>query len=101
MKSIILIFSLLVIVGCNSEDQYYDIHTTRVICTDDTIEKRSDFTLQCIENANPKSDEEPEDWLYKCENMAEKLYCKNKPVIVHYIQQAGNSYRTEIGTTIK
>ena len=39
----------------------------------------ADFALTCIENANPKSDEEPEDWIDKCQNMAMNLLCKEDP----------------------
>ena len=44
-------------------------------CTMESSEKRADFILQCIDNANPKSDEEPEDWIGKCQNMAEQTLC--------------------------
>ena len=44
-------------------------------CDTSTIESRASFTLQCINNANPKSDEEPEDWIRVCKDMAEETYC--------------------------
>lgn len=59
-----------------------DLDTTQVItrpgtyCEESTVEKRASFILQCIENANPKSDEEPEDWITDCRYMAEATYCK-------------------------
>jgi hypothetical protein len=45
-------------------------------CKDESIEHRASFTLECIKNANPSSDEEPEDWIRECEYMALNLYCK-------------------------
>ena len=44
-------------------------------CPVETIEKRASFTLECIKNGNPKSDEEPEDWIRICKDMAKDLYC--------------------------
>lgn len=38
-------------------------------------QKQAEFILKCIENANPKSDEEPEDWITICQAMSEDLFC--------------------------
>ena len=75
---------LLLVAGCT------DINGTRVIerdetyCQMDSSEARSKFILQCIKNANPQSDEEPEDWILKCQDMAEETLC---PVILMQITQ--------------
>ena len=34
------------------------------------------FVLECIKNANPKSDEEPEDWIGDCKTMSNDLFCE-------------------------
>lgn len=51
-------------------------------CTMESSEKRAGFILQCIENANPKSDEEPEDWIRQCQYMAEQTLCPKITMIV-------------------
>ena len=42
----------------------------------------ANFTLQCIKNANPISDEEPEDWIYLCKKMAVDIFCAKITVTV-------------------
>ena len=42
-----------------------------------TVEQAK-FVLTCIKNANPKSDEEPEDWIYECKNMSLDMFCTKK-----------------------
>lgn len=49
-----------------------------------------DWILQCIEKANPHSDEEPEDNTAQCENTAARLFCGTScfvsldgPVVCH------------------
>jgi hypothetical protein len=36
---------------------------------------RAEFVLSCAENANPKSDEEPEDMLRECDRIARDTFC--------------------------
>lgn len=77
---------LALLVGCD-QFEFGDTYTTKRTdnrCADDTVESRADFTLQCIENANPKSDEEPEDWILKCQTMATNLYCPKVSVLVDH-----------------
>jgi len=40
------------------------------------------FILQCIGNANPMSDEEPEDWIEACQITAEQTLCQKTPMQV-------------------
>ena len=51
-------------------------------CAMESSEKRADFILQCIKNANPKSDEEPEDWIQKCQRMAEETLCPEVTMVI-------------------
>ena len=44
-------------------------------CAKDVVQTKADFTLKCLSNANPKSDEEPEDWILYCEDMAKRNFC--------------------------
>lgn len=46
-------------------------------------DKVANFILQCIENGNPKSDEEPEDWIWLCEQMANRALCPGVTYEVH------------------
>lgn len=88
---------LFMLIGCSSSDVVF----TRTIqsCDNSTTEKRAQFTLECIENANPKSDEEPEDWIMICKTMAEATYCKNTPGFQHFMNPGGfmsSNYWTSI-----
>ena len=81
MKIMILVFTILILplTGCGGVKKPFE-YTTRAsepVCDDESIPLRAEFTLQCIANANPKSDEEPEDWIHQCEDMATELYCKD------------------------
>jgi hypothetical protein len=79
MKIITLLLTIFLLTACGGDGKPFE-YTKRIsepVCTDETIAQRAEFTLQCITNANPKSDEEPEDWLHKCEDMAVSLYCKD------------------------
>ena len=77
-----ILIALLTVAGCSD-----DVGMTRQItdyekhCTQDTVDSRARFILDCIENANPKSDEEPEDWITDCRHMAEETYCPIKKVV--------------------
>ncbi len=37
------------------------------------------WILHCIEKANPKSDEDPEDWVKQCQRTAEEIHCTDYP----------------------
>ena len=74
-----LIVCVAAVVSISACDNKVGEVRTRVVvnseCDESTTEKRAAFTLQCIANANPKSDEEPEDWVWLCHRMAEQTYC--------------------------
>jgi len=76
---VLMIIVLLVIAGCDREELRV-IKRNEYVCETDTKKERVDFILQCIANANPKSDEEPEDWITKCEDMAKRTICELKTV---------------------
>jgi hypothetical protein len=50
-----------------------------VTCDPAGAERRAVFVIDCITAANPKSDEEPEDWLHICEAMAKRSLCVSEP----------------------
>ena len=81
MKKILMIMVLASLVGCDWEPER-TVNRMDFICDDSTVEKRADFTLKCISGANPKSDEEPEDWIRLCQKMAIENYCPAKSVMV-------------------
>jgi hypothetical protein len=68
------------------QDEFRTVQVEDVNCHESN-ERRASFILQCIENANPKSDEEPEDWLYICERMSIDLYCKTTIDYQHQIKR--------------
>jgi hypothetical protein len=70
-----LVLIAVILAGCSPH-----VYRTEVRrCDPSTTEKRASFILDCIERANPKSDEEPEDWLYYCQRFATDLYCPLVP----------------------
>ena len=74
---VLLLFFFIPLSGCGDSslgDKRKKL-TSRNYCDDSTIEKRAEFILRCIKYANPLSDEEPEDWIMKCQTMAEKTFC--------------------------
>jgi len=44
-------------------------------------DKLSDFVSMCIRDANPKSDEEPEDWIKQCESTGISMICPIVPAV--------------------
>jgi len=79
MKTIILIVLALLLIACDRELEFRTYEKMDMHCDGSSREEIAAFTLQCIENANPHSDEEPEDWIGKCKQMADATYC---PVIM-------------------
>lgn len=84
---------VLFVCGCNSEPRYRSVEKEQIICDDSTIEKRAEFILTCLKNANPKSDEEPEDWILKCQKMAEDTYCKRKIMLTRQVKYPGGYWK--------
>ena len=73
------IFIVATLSGCESEMGIErDFITVDRVCADTVSEVIGEFTLHCIDNANPKSDEEPEDWIDMCHEMAVDIYCPLK-----------------------
>lgn len=78
------LFSLCVaflLVGCGP-GEIRERQKTFVECDQTTAERRSEFILRCIEGGNPKSDEEPEDWMPLCMRKADDLFCPKKAYVV-------------------
>lgn len=74
---ILTIVIFLLLAGCSEGET--NIRTEYAnVCYSRTLETRSDFILKCIKNANPMSDEEPEDYIRECKNTATDLYCETK-----------------------
>ena len=82
MKISIVLICLIALSGCEKPFEEYAEVKTKTVCNESDSDKRAAFILQCIFNANPKSDEEPEDWLNKCENFSNNLFCKKMAVEV-------------------
>lgn len=59
--------------GCR--DKTADVER-RCMPDDDLMQQRADFVLQCANNANPRSDEEPEDMLRECDRIAGTTFCE-------------------------
>ena len=76
MKKSLTLIALLAISGCTDPEETRVIYRFEPHCTKETAKQRSEFILQCVKDANPKSDEEPEDWLRICQEMAEETICE-------------------------
>ena len=50
------------------------------------------WVAACIKDANPMSDEEPEDWIYQCENTGKRILCEEVPVVV-YIPSGSSNWK--------
>ena len=83
---VLIILSIIFLVGCEDYPQYRTITKLNFACTDEVTDKRASFTLECIKGANPKSDEEPEDWIRICKSMATETYCKREAVKVNQVR---------------
>lgn len=92
MKYIILIMAL-VVTGCSDYPEYRTIGALETTCDDKAKEQVSSFTLACIKNANPSSDEEPEDWILLCKKMATDNYCTQESVLTKQ-ENMGHGWRT-------
>ncbi len=79
VKRLLTVLLLLLIVGCDKGKREV-IERNEHYCDPETSNIRADFILKCIKNANPKSDEEPEDWIIKCEDIAERTLCPMRRV---------------------
>ena len=63
---------LAALVGCDEKPS----RVQRYCMADDSRQQeQADFVLQCAQNANPKSDEEPEDMLAMCHKIAKETFC--------------------------
>ena len=90
-KGLIVCFMCLLAAGCSERT----IVEVDFVCEEDMTEKIAAFTLRCIEGANPKSDEEPEDWIKLCPEMAEKTYCRETQVeFTQWRDCSGCAWRT-------
>lgn len=69
--------------GCSQESsksrRVYQVQMIPIGCA--PTPERQAWVLKCIENANPKSDEEPEDWLGMCTRMSNGQFCKPVPAV--------------------
>lgn len=80
MRNLLIVLTLAVLcISCTVEEEVYRYKT---VCEKDTAEARHNFIVDCLRGANSKSDEEPEDWIMKCQTMAQNLYCEKKVVKV-------------------
>ena len=82
MKIIITTLLLILLSGCYEQGETRTFVRNEYYCTPDTLTERSKFTLECIKNANPKSDEELEDWIMICNNITKDTFCLKVPTKV-------------------
>lgn len=68
-------------------------------CTPEQTEKLSTWILECIKNANPLSDEDPEDWISQCERTGKRILC-GKIAVVEYQPCGGCSWTSVSCATI-
>jgi len=83
-KNILWCLLALFMVGCTDQEETKIRVKTDNYCQLDTAKERADFILQCVKDANPHSDEEPEDWIRMCQYMAEDTLCRNVDFEITY-----------------
>ncbi len=93
MKEIITALVLLFALTACGEDEYSTHMKEEILCQKSSESKRANFILSCIKNANPISDEEPEDWIKHCQYIAEETYCELKTVQVTMYKPSGSYWR--------
>lgn len=90
LKTLLVVGLLSVgLVGCN-EQEPIDYNLRLSNCKQDTAKERAAFILACIKNANPLSDEEPEDWMRECQIMAEETLCETATFKVTMVYKLGS-----------
>ena len=88
LKTILAAVLIVGLVGCYDKGpRDYNLRIPN--CKQDTAKERAEFILACIKNANPKSDEEPEDWVKLCQTMAEETLCEITPFKVTMMYKGG------------
>ncbi len=70
-----LIFFALFFSCSKDENGDYVNPVFQYYCSYESQDKRAVFVSKCIKDANPMSDEEPEDMISGCVNAANRLYC--------------------------
>lgn len=76
MKVLITFLTLLLLSGCGvNSDGDIETKVYGWYCSYESQDKRAKFTSECIKNANPMSDEEPEDMIAGCVRAAKEVYC--------------------------
>jgi len=97
-----VLIAFLVLAGCE-RGPYPKVRVeqhTANICDASTREERSSMILECIRGGNPKSDEEPEDWIGICEEMAERTYCPLEVVNITYHKACHNCWWEEANVEV-
>ena len=72
----------------------------RQVCTGEHREEIAKWAQECISGANPHSDEEPEDWISECTDMAERIWCSYEPVVIWSECHSCNSHSVPCDQTI-
>lgn len=77
----ILLISVLLMMSCICA-QDPELHYKHE-CSPEQNEQIAAWVLKCIEVANPKADEEPEDWIYQCKRTAKQTLCNMQPFLTY------------------
>ncbi len=83
----VLTLFAVVLFGCEAAERTRTI--TEYDCNTSTAQDRAEFILDCLEAGNPKSDEEPEDWIPLCMRKADQLFCKKRKFVVTETKKVG------------
>jgi len=95
LYTIVAICTLLSLTGCSKPVPVTEQSWER-FCPEESIPKRAEFVLQCVKNANPMSDEEPEDMVAECGHTAEKIFC---PLTKVYVTRMSNKTYTRMNVS--
>lgn len=84
MKKLSCLAALLVLIpGCEEPPWQRSAHSEMIqaCVTDKDKETLRTWMSECISGANPKSDEEPEDWIRQCERTGVRTICPTVPAV--------------------
>ena len=68
LRTLYLTIILLFFLSCNTDQK------VGYFVPEEKKDAQRAWILECIEKANPRSDEEPEDWIVQCEDTSLRLY---------------------------
>lgn len=78
MNKFTFLLFIFLLLGCTGTPR---LTYTYQCSTPEESKKLATWILKCIKDANPQSDEEPEDWISQCERTGKRILCEKTPAV--------------------